>query len=265
MRPITRKGKKRRDEVNVMKSVFSTDRGQIRQQNEDNGGIFRNHNGQILAVVADGMGGHQAGDVASRMSTHLLQEKWEETTDIGTPDIAESWFTENVAAINEHLFRHAQQHSECSGMGTTLVAAICTNRFVTIIHIGDSRCYLLNEDGFKQLTEDHTLVNELVKTGEISKEAAEHHPRKNWILKALGTETTIEADVKTITFEHEDLLLLCSDGLTNELSEQQIKDVLSTEQELDEKACNLIRLANEQGGEDNITVAIVQQVCGESG
>ncbi len=112
-------------------------------------------------------------------------------------------------------------------MGTTIVAVICTNRFVSIANIGDSRCYLSNELGFKQLTEDHSLVNELVRSGQISKEDAEHHPRKNVLLRALGTERDVVMDIKTITFEEGDLLLLCSDGLSNKVKENEMVEVLA--------------------------------------
>ena len=105
-------------------------------------------------------------------------------------------------------------------MGTTLVASICTEKYITIAHIGDSRGYVLTEDGFRQLTDDHSLVNELIKSGQISREDAELHPRKNVLLKAMGTEPVIEMDLKTITFEEDDQLLLCSDGLSNKVSSE---------------------------------------------
>lgn len=143
-------------------------------------------------------------------------------------------------------------------MGTTIVSAICTDQFATIGHIGDSRCYLFNQHGFQQITEDHSLVNELVKTGQISKEDAEHHPRKNVLLRALGTEKDVKLDIKTISVDEHDQLLLCSDGLSNKLSEQAMLDILTSDRSLEEKAQTLIHLANEHGGEDNITLAIVE-------
>jgi serine/threonine protein phosphatase PrpC len=241
-----------------MKAVFQTDVGKLRPHNEDNGGIFVNKDGDYLAIVADGMGGHRAGDVASEMTITQLKTFWEQTEHISSPEVAEKWLKEHVMKVNELLFQHSLSNDECQGMGTTLVTAICTKQFVTIGHIGDSRCYLLNVNGFQQMTEDHSLVNELVKTGQISKEDAEHHPRKNVLLRALGTEKTIQLDVKTVTVEEGDVLLLCSDGLSNKVSEQTMVDVLTSEQPLEAKAQTLINLANEYGGEDNITLAIVQ-------
>jgi len=235
-----------------------TDRGKIRQHNEDNGGIFVNQAGQRLAIVADGMGGHRAGDVASEMATITLKEIWEKTNEISTPEQAESWIREQIYQVNQHIFQHAQTHDECEGMGTTIVAAICTNKFTTIANIGDSRCYMFNEIGFKQITEDHSLVNELVRSGQISKEDAEHHPRKNVLTRALGTELAVEMDIKTITFEEGDLLLLCSDGLSNKVKEEELGEKLKEDSSLEIKASHLIELANDNGGEDNITLVIVE-------
>ncbi|GAC92096.1 MULTISPECIES: Stp1/IreP family PP2C-type Ser/Thr phosphatase [Anoxybacillus] len=243
-----------------MKAVFQTDVGKIRSHNEDNGGVFINQAGNYLAVVADGMGGHLAGDVASEMTMTQLKQFWEETGEMTSPQQAEMWLKEHVMKVNESLFHHSQTNEHCQGMGTTVVAAICTNQFATIGHIGDSRCYLLNANGFQQMTEDHSLVNELVKSGQLSKEDAEYHPRKHVLLRALGTEQTIQLDVKTVTIDEGDMLLLCSDGLSNKVTEQTMIDVLTSDRSLEEKAQALINVANEHGGEDNITLAIVQFV-----
>jgi PPM family protein phosphatase len=252
------KGAERGDEVNGLNAVFMTDQGRVRQHNEDAGGIFVNKDGNRLAIVADGMGGHRAGDVASEMTISHLKNEWDGSDGISTAGDAESWLRGQITSVNSLLFNHAMNNLECDGMGTTVVAAISTNRFVTIANIGDSRCYLLNESGFKQVTEDHSLVNELVRTGQISREDAEHHPRKNVLLRALGTEKAVEMDVKTIIFEEGDILLLCSDGLSNKVNEKEMSAILTNEDPLEYKAATLISLANENGGEDNITLAIVE-------
>jgi len=241
-----------------MKAVYKTDQGKIRQHNEDNGGIFINQSNQRLAIVADGMGGHRAGDVASEMALNHLQKQWEETATIQTADEAEQWLKVNVEKANLILFEHAMTDAACEGMGTTVVAALCTDRFVSIVNVGDSRCYILNENGFQQLTDDHSLVNELVRSGQITKEDAIHHPMKNVVLRALGTEETVNMDVKTIIFEEEDQLLLCSDGLSNKVSETEMSDILKSNLSLNEKAADLVELANNHGGEDNITLIIVE-------
>ncbi|EWG11902.1 Stp1/IreP family PP2C-type Ser/Thr phosphatase [Cytobacillus firmus] len=241
-----------------MKAVFMTDRGKVRQHNEDNGGIFLNSRGQRLAIVADGMGGHRAGDVASEMTLTSLKGLWDQTDDFQTADEAEAWLQKYIAEVNTILYEHSKVNEQCEGMGTTVVAAICTDRFATIANIGDSRCYILNESGFQQLTEDHSLVNELVRSGQITKEDAENHPRKNVLLRALGTESAVEMDIKTITFEEGDLLLLCSDGLSNKVSVAEMSEILNSGGTLEEKASVLIEKANDNGGEDNITLVIAE-------
>lgn len=254
---VQRSGKRRRGES--MKAVFRTDRGRIRQHNEDNGGIFINQDGHRLAIVADGMGGHRAGDVASELTLTHLENLWEQVDNkIETADQAEMWLKTHITKVNELVFQHSQNHSECEGMGTTIVAAIVTDRFISIANIGDSRGYILNETGFQQLTEDHSLVGELVRTGQISKEDAENHPRKNVLLRALGTEGIVDMDIKTIMFEEGDTVLLCSDGLSNKVPEEEMQNILKNESTLEEKATELINLANENGGEDNITLVILE-------
>ncbi|EZP77991.1 protein serine/threonine phosphatase [Parageobacillus genomosp. 1] len=240
-----------------MRAVFQTDIGKIRAHNEDSGGVFQNKDGHYLAVVADGMGGHLAGDVASEMTISYLKQQWEQSEHISSPAVAEQWLKDHVAAVNRILFEHSLQHEECQGMGTTIVSAICTDQFATVGHIGDSRCYLFNKNGFQQITEDHSLVNELVKKGQISKEDAEHHPRKNVLLRALGTEREVKLDMKTVSIDEHDMLLLCSDGLSNKVSEEMMLHILNSDDPLEHKAQALIDLANERGGEDNITLVII--------
>lgn len=241
----------------MMNAVFMTDKGKVRLHNEDNGGIFINQDGQHLAIVADGMGGHRAGDVASEMTINSLKDEWEKTEKIETAEAAEEWLTNKILHVNKLVFEHSKQNTDCEGMGTTVVAAICTDLFATVANIGDSRGYILNEVGFQQLTEDHSLVNELVRSGQITKEDAEHHPRKNVLTRALGTEETVAMDTKTIMFEEGDFLLLCSDGLSNKVTEDELKSALTHNESLEDKATGLITLANENGGEDNITLVIV--------
>ena len=242
-----------------MNSVFLTDVGRIRSHNEDNGGIFVNKDKEVLAVVCDGMGGHQAGDIASAKAVELIKALWEETLNISSPDRAETWLKETIININRELNLYANNNGDCYGMGTTVVAAICGDSFLSIAHVGDSRGYIAMEDNLKQLTDDHSFVNELVKSGQITKEDAELHPRKNVLLQALGTESTVKVDVKTIAIDEDSTILLCSDGLTNKLKDNTILEVIQdVEITIENKAEKLISLANENGGEDNITVAIVE-------
>ncbi|AJD90951.1 phosphoprotein phosphatase [Jeotgalibacillus malaysiensis] len=248
-----------------MEAVFKSDRGKIRKLNEDAGGIFRNHYA-VLAVVADGMGGHRAGDVASEMTVKLVEKKWQELSSELKAGAAEDWLRQTVEEVNAELYQYAERHPECNGMGTTLVAAICTHDFISIAHIGDSRGYVIDQSRVVQMTEDDSFVNALVQSGEISKEDAEQHPKKNLLLKALGTKGKADPSIKTIIPEHGTLLLLCSDGLSNKVSEDEIAAAAAQKLPLDEMAESLIRLANDHGGEDNITLAAVKVLLpGEGG
>lgn len=240
-----------------MKGQFMTDQGRVRNHNEDAGGLVLNKANQYLSVIADGMGGHQAGDVASQMATSIIEKEWLEMEEITNPEQAEEWLKTIIHQVNNQIYQKSISQKECQGMGTTVVMAICTADFTTVAHIGDSRCYMINEQGFNQITEDHSLVNELVRSGQISLEDAEHHPRKNVLLKALGTEEAIYPDIKTISWETGTKILLCSDGLSNKVSDNELKTFMENEESVEDMAKGLIALANERGGEDNISLVIV--------
>lgn len=250
-----------------MKSVFLTDRGKVRQHNEDSGGIFYLENDLALVVVADGMGGHQAGDVASQMAIDEVERLWfaQKPEYLSTPERIEHWLKEAVEKVNATIYQYAKENEDCQGMGTTIVVVVLNQEFITVAHIGDSRCYILNNNGFAQITDDHSLVYELVRSGQISPEDAEHHPRKNVLMRALGTEENVIVDIKSLEWEENDILLLCSDGLTNKVSTQDIQNVLKEESEIEVKARQLIEKANEAGGDDNISVAVVKHDWTESG
>jgi len=240
-------------------TALKTDTGKIRQHNEDDAGIFKGKDEFILAVVADGMGGHLAGDVASKMAVKAMGEKWNEAETIPTaPSDCEKWLIEQILSVNSKIYDHAQAHEECQGMGTTIVCALFTGKTVSVAHIGDSRCYLLQDDDFVQVTEDHSLVNELVRTGEISREDAEHHPRKNVLTKALGTDQSVSIDTRSFDIEPGDKLLLCSDGLTNKVEGTELKDILQSDSAPQEKVNLLVDKANQNGGEDNITAVLLE-------
>lgn len=234
-----------------------TDQGLVRSHNEDAGGVFYNKHDQLLAVIADGMGGHQAGDVASRMATSLMEKEWLESEQLDNPEAAEGWLQTAVEKINQKVYEHSLTKEECQGMGTTFVVAICTTDFITVSNIGDSRCYMLSEDGFKQITVDHSLVNELVRSGQISKDDAEQHPRKNVLLKALGTEKTVVPEIISLGWEMGNSLLLCSDGLSNKVTDEELHRFILVDNDIEQIENEMIRLANARGGEDNISVIVV--------
>lgn len=257
-------GAKRGDEVTKLEFVYLSDRGKVRQQNEDSVGVFENKSG-LLAIVADGMGGHLAGEIASQMTISTFKKFWEEGPVINGPSDAENWLTEKVIEVNKAVYEHSLSHPECQGMGTTIVTVLVTSTYATIGHIGDSRCYLFNNSGFNQVTQDHSLVNELVKYGQISKEDAEHHPRKNVLIRSLGTEETVELDVRTIELDDHDLLLLCSDGLSDKVSDEILEKELVSADNLEQTANKLVQLANDNGGEDNISLIMIKKTAHELG
>lgn len=240
-----------------MLGYYKTDRGKVRSVNEDAAGMFYNQNNQLLAIVADGMGGHQAGEVASNLAIVVAKEQWEKNTTMQNPKEAEEWIEALVEEMNHKIFEYSLENEQYEGMGTTVVMAICLPDTVTVAHVGDSRSYLYSDDEMKQVTEDHSLVNELIRTGQISKGDAEIHPRKNVLLRALGTEEKTKVDTKTIHWNRNDRLLLCSDGLTNKVNDDELFAHLEKEDKLNSIMDELIAVANDRGGEDNITLAII--------
>ncbi|EPH98485.1 MULTISPECIES: Stp1/IreP family PP2C-type Ser/Thr phosphatase [unclassified Enterococcus] len=240
-----------------MQIEFQSDVGRRRNTNQDYANVFVNRAGVKLAVLADGMGGHRAGDVASQMAVTNLGSSWEEQELLDNEKIAQ-WFIQMIQQENTDIYMQGQQEPEYSGMGTTIVAAALLEEQFTIAHVGDSRAYLIRGGQLKQLTEDHSLVNELVKSGEITEEMAVNHPRKNILTRSVGMPGTVEVDVATHLWQPGDQLLLCSDGLTNMVSEPDIAAIASSSLLLSEKIERLIDQANEAGGADNITVLLIE-------
>lgn len=247
-----------------MKQVYLTDRGQVRKQNEDAVGLFKNQANQTLAVLADGMGGHKAGEIASEIALSFFSGEWKDTEELTTADEAEEWLDDRIRLANQKVYRYAKENPDCQGMGTTVIAAIFLADDISIAHIGDSRCYLLSDE-LKQITEDHSLVNELVRAGEITKKEATAHPRKNVLMKALGTDESIAPDVFSIQWQASNRFLMCSDGLSDKLSNTELVQFLTENFSLETIAQNLVDRANELGGEDNITVVLVESIKGEAG
>ncbi|RNF40645.1 Stp1/IreP family PP2C-type Ser/Thr phosphatase [Planococcus salinus] len=238
--------------------VAESDTGLKREVNEDRVAVLKRPEGLLLAVVADGMGGHNAGDVASAMTVEALGEKFlaEKADAFLTEESRKGWLSRSIQHVNRAVFDHAGTHPQCKGMGTTLIAAIIDHDQCTLCHIGDSRAYQI-EDEVVQLTRDHSYVNVLVDSGEISEEEAEDHPKKNWIVKALGTEEGIEADFLQISLAASSYLLLCTDGLSNKVTKEAIFEIVQSSIPLAEKGEELVKLANQLGGEDNISLILL--------
>lgn len=236
-----------------------TDIGRVRQVNEDSLWVEHLPSGVVAAVVADGMGGHLAGEVASRMTVDSLQASISHAATGMTDEECEAMLQSAVKQANEVVYTTASSNEQYSNMGTTVIIALVEGERAVIAHVGDSRVYKANSDGLVQLTDDHTLVNELVKSGQITPEEAAVHPRRNVIMRAVGTDPEVSADVSVYSLTPSDILLLCSDGLTDMVSHDQMLETLLTETlDLDGKTERLVSLALHAGGDDNITVVLLQ-------
>ncbi len=245
-----------------MKSFYLTDAGKVRDHNEDSVIILHNTNGDYLMAIADGMGGHSAGEVASSIAIGYLGKHFNETFINMSKMEAASWLRDAVTEINGLIFSHEKTHPESKGMGTTLVTAIITKEYILFGNIGDSSGFVIKDGHLHKVTYDHTLVNLLVSAGELTKEEAKDHPKKNVLMKALGANDPIDIDIFDCDMEIEEILL-SSDGLTNMLEEEQIEKVLVGEGDIEDKVIRLIRKANNRGGTDNISVAYLTLEDGE--
>lgn len=233
---------------------YLTDPGKVRDHNEDSVIIVKDMNNEVLMAVADGMGGHRNGEVASSIAISHIGKRFADISSVGTKEDAINFIKEIVSEANVLIYKHTSSHPESVGMGTTIVLAILTNNFLLFGNIGDSSGYVIKNDKIHKVTTDHTLVNLLVKSGELTKEEAKEHPRKNVLMKALGATNTVEMDVISID-EEVDGILLCSDGLTNMLTDEQITKVLNENITIDEKLKKLVIKCNNRGGTDNISIA----------
>lgn len=251
-------------EVNVLiKTAFASSIGRIRKSNQDFVQVFKNKCGVTFAVVCDGMGGHQGGDVASTMAVSHLGHSFSET-DFNDINSARKWLEVQLSAENEMIIQTADRFPDLNGMGTTIVLAIAFDHEALIAHLGDSRAYGYSNGKFGQLVEDHSLVNELVKMGQITKQQAKNHPQKNIITQSLGVSSTIDPEFRQIELNEDDLILLCTDGLTNSLDDPQIQQILATKElSLMDRCHKLINEANRLGGGDNITVCLVLNEGGD--
>ena len=241
-----------------MKTFYQTDPGKVRSHNEDSVNIVKNMNNEYLVVVADGMGGHKAGEVASSLAVNELAKRFAELSSVGTKEEAVIWLKEIIDEINVKILKYAEEHVDATGLGTTCVCSIITDDFLLFGNVGDSSGYVLKNGKLYKVTRDHTLVNILLENGELTESAAKTHPQKNVLMKALGASEEIEMDIfdveKTL-----DGVLLCSDGLTNMESVEQMEKILGDEDlELEEQVGKMIMKANMRGGTDNITVACVR-------
>ena len=245
-----------------MKSFYLTDAGKVRSHNEDSVIIVRNQNDDYLLAVADGMGGHRCGEVASSIAISYLGKHFQETFRNMNKEDAVEWIRQSVKEINRLIFNHAEEHPESKGMGTTLVLAISTNDYVLFGNIGDSSGFAMKDNHIHKITYDHTLVNLLVTAGELTEEEAKDHPKRNVLMKALGANDPVEIDIFDCDIEVSDILL-CSDGLTNMLDQESIERVLLSDYSVEDKVIRLIKKAINRGGTDNVSVAYLERFSRE--
>lgn len=241
---------------------MKSDLGQARVANEDSCLTrvlpFRGKD-IVLLAVADGVGGHRAGDVASRTAISSLEE--EVVTALAHDMAPLAALEQAVRSANIAVFELALTHERFRGMGTTLTAALLTKQMLFVAHVGDSRLYLYRDDVCNQLTTDHSLVSELVKNGELSADEAKFHPQRNVLSRAVGIEKQVEIDLFTYPLQPEDIVLLASDGLFTMLDNTVIASYLTPGAGLQQVAENLVAAANERGGHDNISVVMAKWGC----
>ncbi len=241
--------------------VFSiTDVGKVRKMNQDYVFATDEPQGTLpnLLVVADGMGGHKAGDFASKFTVETLKEEIKHSLKEGPKEV----LLDAVQVVNKKLIETAEKDIKLDGMGTTLVAATVIDHTLHFINVGDSRLYLINQE-VKQLSRDHSLVEEMLRLGGISEEEAKHHPDKNIITRAIGVKEDVEADYYEYALKKGDVILMCTDGLCNMVNEDEIFTIIKSARDIVEAGQLLINRANENGGKDNIGVVLAAPFSNE--
>jgi len=232
-----------------------THRGAVRQQNQDAFGVHTMEDGRIIALVCDGMGGARAGNIASTMAVELFMKAF-----LGAEQDqrAEERMQQAASLANDEVFCRSIQDDDCSGMGTTMVAAFVCEGEAVILNEGDSRAYHINQNGIVQITRDHSLVEDLVERGELTREEARNHPHKNLITRALGAEPVLLADCFRQPVSEGEYLLLCSDGLSNVMDEQELLYEVLHGGEADSCCDRMLEIALSRGATDNVTAVLVR-------
>lgn len=262
-------------------SSFPLDGARVRFAGDTNIGRKRDHNedsialpesGERLAIVCDGMGGHASGEVASRLAVELIVDHFTET---GKQQVL-TWpykvdrdlrkdinrMVTGVMLANLEIWERSQREARFKGMGTTCVALYFLDDHLIIGHVGDSRCYRVRGTELTQMTEDHSLINDYIRMKRVTPEEAENWPHKNVIVRALGMKESVQVDILTEKPHVGDTYMLCSDGLTGMIKDDQIQHILMTEKDLDRACTRLIQAANEEGGVDNISVVLARVDAG---
>ena len=243
-----------------MRIYSATDVGQKRKMNQDYVFVSEGPVGNLpnLFTVADGMGGHNAGDYASSHAVRILVDEIREDADYNPVKV----IRHAIETANTEIRNRAQEDENLRGMGTTMVVATIVDQYAYVANVGDSRLYVI-QDGIRQVTRDHSLVQEMVRFGGISREQARIHPDRNIITRAVGVEDDLQVDLFLVPLEGKDRVLLCSDGLTGMLEDEEILQILEGEGNVEERAQRLVQAANDHGGRDNIAVIIMEPFSDE--
>ena len=244
----------------MIKTAYLTDTGRKRELNEDYVYASEKPVGNLpnLFIVADGMGGHNAGDFASDFTVKTIVEEVEASFE-KNPSII---FEKAINVANRKLREIAAEDTSKRGMGTTVVAATCMGKYLQVANVGDSRLYVVN-DTIKQITTDHSYVEEMIKRGNLQRENARSNPNKNIITRAVGAKNDIQADIYVLELKPGDLLLMCSDGLSNMLEDEEMRMIIKRQRDIVEMAEKLVEAANENGGKDNISVILIDPFADE--
>ena len=236
-----------------------SDKGIIREQNEDFWNIVLDNKGNPIAfIIADGMGGHMAGDVASRMAVEIISQEIYRGFEAINSSTTIGFLEKIVNLANDEIYKYALLNLNGTGIGTTLTLGLIHSGKITIAHIGDSRFYMVRGGTIQSMTRDHSFVGELVEKGVLDQEEARNHPLRNQITRALGYEKNIEIDFYNIDVKKGDIYLFCTDGLTVKVSSDELLTMLEQEKDLNVILKNMVELANQRGGDDNITAIIVK-------
>ncbi len=244
--------------MKMMKAAGRCDIGNQRKNNEDAIFLSLDPLGSLsnLFIVADGMGGHRGGEYASQYAIQYFCDYIKQNHFNITKQTIVTILVEGVLYANEKLYTISMKQDELRGMGTTFIVATIFNDHLYIANVGDSRLYLLDQE-IKKITCDHSLVEEMVRKGNLSEDEAEHYPNKNIITRAVGTEKTDQVDTYIVKLLPGQWILMCSDGLTNMLTDEEIQDIVQSNQKLEAKVDHLIHVANDKGGFDNISVILI--------
>ena len=236
-----------------------TDPGNIRQQNQDSYAIVPFARDRVLMIVCDGMGGAKSGNVASSLAVEVFTGEVRRTQKAGmTPEKAAAMLRSALELANRAVYEQSQLSEDFTGMGTTLVAAFLSRDLAVIINVGDSRAYHFSSHGVDLITRDHSIVAFMVERGELTQEQAKNHPGKNVITRAVGTEEEVEGDLYHLTVRRDDCLLLCSDGLSNEMADQEMLFEVAHGVRRSDCCRRLLNIAKNRGAPDNVTVVLAQ-------